>query len=96
MFISDNKDPSVITDLWITSTPSHMSIQALINHFRPLPVKPNVHIGRIATSAFGMMGQHRSLKELINNGFNVTSWSELQVLYTNDILSNNNNNKEDL
>lgn len=37
--------------------------------------------------------------ELIDNGFNVTSWSELQLLYTNNIKDNNNDktkNKEDL
>lgn len=99
MFASDNKDPALITELWISSTPSIMSTQVLVNHFRSLPVKPSVHIGRIATSAFSMMGQHRSLMELIDNGFNVTSWSELQLLYTNNIKDNNNDktkNKEDL
>ncbi|XP_003388204.1 PREDICTED: uncharacterized protein LOC100636839 [Amphimedon queenslandica] len=99
MFVSDNKDPTLITELWITSTPSHMSTKALINHFRSLPVKPGLHIGRIATSAFSMMAQHRALMELIENGFNVTSWSELQVLYANNIQNNNNEktkNREDL
>ena len=54
-------------------------------------------MGRIASSAFAMRAQYQTLKRLTTNGFNVTSWTELQSLYASDITNNNaKKQREDL